>query len=327
MSYLKNSPAFYFPPVKGKYTVTAGLFALTHDFGNPLQDQKIFQFDNQFTKYRKAKLSSRAENLAKYYCQHLLADESRVSACQFLINQLSLEYPAYFQQETNKEGLRLTCLLTNELLTFDAHYNLLDDSRTHAQPAYQDSIDALASQICEDIVIVEFDHQLHWNALLHLCLPNHWSATDMAGQSFIKTHQAVPGMENIFENSHTLLSSIRRKGPYSRFAWGLSTDTRLNHHPQAPQNENPQLWKGRRFDKNAPELYLRVERQTLFGLSNSKAIMFTIRTYHYDIQEDLNRKQRQQIASAISDMGPQALEYKGLVEQKADILDWLSTLI
>ena len=36
------------------------------------------------------------------------------------------------------------------------------------------------------------------------------------------------------ENKIACLSENARKGPFVRFAWGFSTDTRLNHHPEPP---------------------------------------------------------------------------------------------
>jgi hypothetical protein len=64
-----------------------------------------------------------------------------------------------------------------------------------------------------------------------------------------------------------------------RFAWGLSTDTPLNHHPEPPMNILPLQWQGRNFDPNNPRLYLRIERQVIWGLPKYEAVLFVIRTY------------------------------------------------
>ena len=113
--------------------------------------------------------------------------------------------------------------------------------------------------------------------------------------------------------------------PMVRFAWGLSTDTRLNHHPEPPPGVSVEQWQGRNFDPQHPRLYLRIERQVIWGLSEYEAALFTIRTYFRDcgvVRKDLVL--RSKLREAIESMTPESLVYKGLAESKPNILQWLS---
>ncbi len=85
-----------------------------------------------------------------------------------------------------------------------------------------------------------------------------------------------------------MLKMIIDKEPFTRFAWGISTDDRLNHHPEPPVGYDPEEWRGRKF---SDQFFVRVERQNLIGLKEVDAFIFTIRTYFYDV-EALNSEEK-----------------------------------
>jgi hypothetical protein len=108
-----------------------------------------------------------------------------------------------------------------------------------------------------------------------------------------------------------------------RFAWGLSTDMRLNHHPEAPADHDPLDWEGRAFDPAKPKLFVRTERQTLTGVPQVQAVLFTIRTYFEDVQS-LTQAQQNQLHDAIESMSHDTLRYKGLHADKEKLLNFLA---
>jgi hypothetical protein len=108
-----------------------------------------------------------------------------------------------------------------------------------------------------------------------------------------------------------MLESLVQKGPFTRFAWGIATDNRLNHHPIAPPDWDAKDWQGRTIGLHNPELYVRVERQNLIGLSAVNAFIFTIRTYFYPVA-DLTRMEQKALLGAVESMSEKALAYKGL---------------
>jgi hypothetical protein len=316
---------FYFPLNKGRYEVTPGLHTLGTDFGNGHNDTLIFQFDANFTRYRDEKISSRKERLDKYYCIDALSSVTQSYITRFIILQLCQEHPKLFDYEQHHDHYHLSCRLTGEELVFGSDFTLLSPQTDNHD--YQDCLDALAMQVQEDLALVEISPAGNdrINAL-HLCFPNHWAAEDKIGQTFLTSHAPVPGMEKLNQRANQLLTSLLNRGPFVRFAWGLATDNRLNHHPIAPENIDTGQWQGRRYDPTHPELYLRIERQVLKGFSAINTILFTIRTYFYDVETlKQSEDKRRALLSALRSMSPETQRYKGLTQSLPIILEWLET--
>jgi hypothetical protein len=99
-----------------------------------------------------------------------------------------------------------------------------------------------------------------------------------------------------------------------RFAWGVTFDDRLNHHPDKPRGA---------FDPANPKAWLRVERQTIWGFPARGAALFTIRTYLYDCN-DLRREIREPLVAALLSMSPESRVYKGLGRGFDELVRWLS---
>ncbi len=324
------NPARYDPASAGRYDIKVGLHKLDTDFGNGAADAKVFQLDNQWSHYRMQKLLARRELLNKYVCE----DDSSPRACKALIKllltRLPREYPQWFYLRCpRKNGWVLDCKLTNETLKFDPDFNYLGTTIDGVEeyspiPPYASALDALACQIQEDLALVEVasDGGDRLSAL-HLCFPNHWSAQEKIGGSFAAVHGPVPGIKKISEQAGRLLQSLTQRGPFVRFAWGLATDTRLNHHPlRAKGYPSENVWQGRAFHSDDPELYVRVERQVTHCLPSAAAFLFGIRTYFEDVHS-WGRERRFKLACAIETMNDDTLHYKGIAASRDEILGWL----
>lgn len=321
--------ACYFPLEKGRYEVQPGFIPLNSNLGNGEVDKQVFQFDNNFAHYRQVKLISRAEQLSKYYQTSDYSDTVAGAVARLIINRLTQEYPQHFYSERLACGdLAFHCLLSGETLYIDADWRLQQVKTQHKQvfPPYASTLDAIAAQLQEDItVICRCSDGSNWLSAVHLCYPNHWSAEEKIGKDFVKIHAPVAGMDKINRRASAIVNTMIVREPMVRFAWGLSTDTRLNHHPEPPPSIPIHQWLGRNFDPNNPLLFLRIERQVIWGLPEYDAALFTIRTYFRDcavIKKD--PKLRLQLISAIESMTPESLNYKGLVESRDSILAWLS---
>ncbi|MBM3278545.1 MAG: DUF3445 domain-containing protein [Candidatus Handelsmanbacteria bacterium] len=193
------------------------------------------------------------------------------------------------------------------------------------KPPYADIFDALACQVCEDLAVVcRRPDGGDWLATVHLCSPNHWAAEEKVGRPFAQVHAPVAGMGPLNQRSSDLVRAMIERGPYVRFAWGLGTDTRLNHHPEPPRGISPENWQGRYFDPEHPRLFLRLERQVLRGFTQEEAALFTIRTYFRDCDR-LSPGERTQLRLALLSMTPETLIYKGLTAHRDAILEWLAS--
>jgi hypothetical protein len=210
-------------------------------------------------------------------------------------------------------------------LTFDEAGRLSQVSVQHRSsppdPPYRDALDALASQIQEDLAIMQIMPTGHRLAAVHLCFPNHWAAQEKIGRDFATIHAPVAGMERLRERGSELVQlMIGARQGLVRFAWGISWDDQLNHHPQPP----PGMARFDRFDPSQPRAFVRVERQTIWGFGECNAALFTIRTYLLDCAGI--RKiagERESLISAVESMSPASLAYKGLSESKDDFLKWM----
>lgn len=307
-------PAQYFPIEKGLYEVKPGLRAINTDFGNGDQDKLLFQFDNKFEAFRKNKLKCRQERLNKYFITHALDSKSEVFIIHFLIQQLLLEHPYLFHFK-EEEGLKkLECKLTNETLYFDSQYKLIKSS-PESNPPYSCLLDALCSQFQEDLAAICLNSESQdYLSLLHLCSPSHWAAEEKIGKTFFEVHKPIPGIEKINSASKQFVEAMIHKGPYVRFVWGISQDCQLNHHPENYLH----------YTKEYP-FVVRIERQVTYGLSEINTGLFFIHVYFITSDEILkNQEKKELLKSALLSMSPESLSYKGVGENRENILRLLS---
>lgn len=324
-----KSAIWYFPLANGRYEVKPGMILLGSELGNGKVDKQVFQIDGNFAHYRRVKLAARKENLSKYYQISDYSPKVATAVARLIIERLTQEYSQYFNVEFLSNGnIKFNSLLTGETLYLDTDLQLQEVKIKDEKiiPIYTSTLDALAAQIQEDITVICRDLRVrrNWVSAIHLCFPNHWSAQEKIGQDFATVHAPVAGMDKINRGANKIVDVMIDRRPTVRFAWGLSTDTRLNHHPEVPHNILAKEWCGRNFDPGNPRLYLRIERQTIWGLPKSNAALFTIRTYFRDcnvIKKDKVLKHK--LFSAIESMTLDSLAYKGLAASKKNILMWL----
>lgn len=318
--------AHYFPLSSGQYVIKPGFYRLDNNFGNGAADRRLFQLDGQFAGYRQVKQQARREDLDKYRC--VTAEGAALAPVLnlFLIDRLCSEYPGYFRLFQTEEGQRLDCRLSGESLQFthDGHYLDCHSTSPGNTPPYRDGLDALALQVQEDLALVDLRGEQDRLCTIHLCQPNHWDPREKIGGDFAWIHQPVPDMARINARAAQLLQACLQQGPFVRFAWGIATDERLNHHPAPPPGTDRQQWQGRAFDPANPAAWLRVERQVLHGLPQINAVLFTIRTYHTPLTR-LSMNEQQLLYQAIAGMEPHHRHYKGLVDP-APLLSWLHAL-
>ena len=319
--------AYYFPLQNGRYEVKPGMMPLGSNFGNDA-DSNLFQLDSNFHSYREVKLAARKSCLSKYFQTCNYSDSVAEAVAKLIINRLTREYPQYFNLVGNGEYLIFQCQLTKETLYLNPNFELLKYKSPDkiVFPDYISTLDALAAQVQSDVVVISRnDNHDNWLSAIHLCYPNHWSAEEKIGTDFATTHLPVAGIEKINQRAKASVNTMIARKPMVRFAWGLSTDTRLNHHPKPLSNLVLKEWQGREFNRENSRLFLRIERQVMWGLPEHNAAIFTIRTYFRDCREiKKDALLKNKLISAIQSMTPESLKYKGLVESKQDIIAWLN---
>lgn len=272
------------PWSSGKFLISAGL--------RPLEDRPIFLPESNLDHYLENKKTARKESLEKHYPLpvNLTPEEMEITA-QVL--------KARFEKD-------------------------LPDRTLDLQFPARDGVDLIISQVPEDFSVWKMEDGKEWLALIHLSSPNHWDAREKIGKTFIDSHLPVPHIDPISKAAPKLYEQVLKRGPMERHAWGVATDNRLNHHPEPPPGISQDEWKGRSFDAKNPRLFVRLERQTLFPLTE-KTLGFTIKTTFVDVSllpvEDLRL-----IMKCIEGMDEAVLRYKGLQQDKTPVLSWLETL-
>ncbi|MCB0342665.1 MAG: DUF3445 domain-containing protein [Pseudobdellovibrionaceae bacterium] len=303
---------FYFPWSDGQYKVTPGL--------EPLQGT-VFQIDGHFDKYRRSKLKARNDRIDKYYQPGEMTADEKAQIALWILNRLVVEHPKHFHRKFVGDKVILHSSLTNETLAFTqkGEFQL---SASQCELSYVDGVDALMMQVQADMAVWRLNGESECLSLIHLFSPNHWPAEAKINKNFLRVHRPVAGMEPLLEQGVSLLKGVLHSDPVQRFAAGVATDQRLNHHPRPPENEDSKLWRGRDFQPDDPELYLRVERQVLWPMREVKWALFFIRTYFYNINE-FSHEQKSKVVEAIRGMSEQQLKYKGLVRSADAIINHL----
>jgi hypothetical protein len=290
----------YLSFLSGVYSTAPGLSSNNKAEG---RERLVFQIDDTYDAYLNNKQLCRAEDITKYYCEHQLRAETVCAVNRFIAARLLSDYPAQFTGTSGEEGLSLKNKHTEEDITSG-------DWTTVAGRRYLSLFDALCSQVQEDVAIVQLGEEDFVTAI-HLCAPNHWDPREKIGKPFYAVHAPVPAMERTLQHYQKMLASIAASPNAStRFAWGIATDSRLNHHPDPPPGTDPDDWGGRRQEPDA-HWFVRSERQNLVGFPQVNAFMFTIRTYHYAV-DGLSAGEKAKLLAAVRSMSPETLQYKGL---------------
>ena len=301
----------YLPFLSGIYTTAPGLVSTTRAEG---YDALVFQIDESYSLYLENKKACREEGIHKYYCEERMQPETMRSVNEYLVKQLAQEHPQQF--EVNYTERQFTNTTTGEVFCWN------EDWLSIRGNCYESLFDALCSQVQEDIAVVQLTNDEDWIAAIHLCSPNHWAPGEKIGRPFSAAHAPVPGMEKTLQHYRKMLESvIHASTPFTRFAWGIATDTRLNHHPIPPPDKDDSYWQGRAHHKNNG-WFIRTERQNLVGLAETNAFLFTIRTYFYRVDE-LNQQEKSLLSKALQSMSPAALEYKGLTGSISLLVEYL----
>lgn len=298
----------YLPFLTGKYSTAPGLIAIDK---NPVLTEKfIFQVDDQYTNYIENKTTCRKEDIYKYYATSRLSDTTIIAVNKYIVHQLIKEYPKEFTLKPAENVFLLHNLILNETIKWKDDWINVDDDK------YVSLFDALCCQVQEDVAVVQLQGEENWLTAIHLCSPNHWSPTEKCGQNFEVIHAPIPGMDKTMQQHPKMLSAIIQKGPFTRFAWGIATDNRLNHHPTPPPEIDSDYWNGRLEGNDAIKFFIRTERQNLVGFASENAFLFTIRTYFYNIDE-LEKIEKELLWEAIETMPYDSKLYKGIDKMEA----------
>jgi hypothetical protein len=301
---------FYLPFRHGRYDVVPGLTRFRASEPGP--DSQAFQIDRTFDDFRRAKLAVRREQRAWHYRMSGLSADVRREVTQFVARRLVAEHSPRFQWLQSNDHLSLKCALTDETLDLNGDLRPL---------GYVDALDALACQVPEDLAVISSSDSddRHWLSAAHVCFPNGWAPEEKVGRSFAAVHAPVAGMAEMNRRGDEFAKiMINAVDGLVRLAWGVTFDDELNHHPDRPRKS---------FDPIHPRAFVRVERQTIWGLPHVQSALFTIRTYLHDVAT-LARDPglRHALIAALRSMSAESRAYKGLEDRFQELIAWIDQI-
>lgn len=329
--FVFNNEPDYFPLYEGLKPSSMGLRKITSFSKSKKSEDKVFLIGESFDSFRKSKIQCRNENLEKYY-QKIDVPSDIIS---FMVQELVEEYPDKFKLSKNKFGYSvLECLLTDEILIFNKDFDLISQFCDLDIP-YIDAFDALSMQVPEDLVIHKVPKgQFSLNSssekagqsiAIHLCHCNGWDAQWAIGKGFDFIHEQVPRIGKIIPNTIRMLMSFFRGVRFERIAAiSFKSSSVLNRHPS-----DSSIW-AKDFDESNPEMFLRVERQTVTGFEKSECFLFTIRTFLYDVdftkEGAVNTEKRlDSVMKVFSSPDKKSYAYDIINKNKDWVLNWCKT--
>ncbi|OLT49258.1 hypothetical protein BJF85_10485 [Saccharomonospora sp. CUA-673] len=235
-----------------------------------------------------------------------------------LMRELSAAYPESFTLEPlGGDEYRWHNALLGDRLRF--RYG---DDGTVADPmAY------IGSQVQEDIVLLDQREQLYADAGV-VTFAADWNFGFDLGMSFLEIHGPVPRIheERVITRAHDFLQRLQPHEPYRRTNWTLTVGRRLDVSTETYPGWGPERAMVPSIDDDlfGELLHLRVEVQHLIRLADSGAVMFLIRTHLLPLRQIARIEPwRVRMANVLAELPEDMADYKGLIETRDRVADWL----
>ncbi|TMW73449.1 heme-dependent oxidative N-demethylase family protein [Alteribacter natronophilus] len=202
-------------------------------------------------------------------------------------------------------------------------YNSILNEQVSVEEFSGDALRVIGDHVQEDLILMtERDQDIYMDAG-YVCFPAGWSLTFNLGMPFLQIHEPVPGFthQGLDRRILRFLRGLHADTPYERLNWSLSAGRRLDH-----SLETITEWKRERQlvspDNAGNKVQLRVERQRLFRLPETQAILFTIHTHHCALDE-LDYPLVEQLYKILESMPRDILKYKGVSEYEEPLKEYL----
>jgi hypothetical protein len=150
-----------------------------------------------------------------------------------------------------------------------------------------------------------------------VCFPSGWSFPARLGHALPAIHNVVPELNaEIGDRIRLILNRLDAGQGYIRENWGLSYSAELSQDPAAHIPAIPT-----EFDPQS--VFLRVERQALVGLGNSR-LLFLIDLHVYPLSDAARSPGfREGLAAALESMPRPLAAYKRLDQCRQTLIRWL----
>jgi hypothetical protein len=252
---------------------------------------------------RLAKNLAEKERLAAERWDEVFAAEAGTDAAQAEVLALLIEHlPARFPEMYRREGDAM--IVAGRRISLDATPALWTAARL----------------VQEDLVLMRRGETGWRLAAASLSFPSSWTLREKFGKPIHEVHAPVPGFGHGTRNAELIarmFDNMRPETPVIRWNWSVYGDAELFHPHNSP---------ARRFGagERAENVFLRVERQTLRLLPESRDILFAIRIIVDPLEELERHSDAARIATVLIEQllafKPEQLDYKGMTLERERLI-------
>ena len=230
------------------------------------------------------------------------------------------------------EELVIQYLKKNKNLLLD-YPELLDVLKTHLEQYHPNhKITSVADSlplkyaslmVQEDLALMLPRGEEYFLGAASLCAPSNWSLKEKFKSSLVGLHVHVPTYEKkIGSTVNNLFNNLPMERIFQRFNWSVYEDPKLFQ----PARSKSQIERSRTIteDNAGDRLYIRVERQTIRRLPETKAIVFTIRVHVnplLSIKKDLSLLT--DLDQALENLTQDMKKYKSIDQIEVPLRGWL----
>lgn len=190
-------------------------------------------------------------------------------------------------------------------------------TRSSGLEALVDAARVVADDLCILVANRDAEHEL---SAAVLCSPNRWRLAEKLGDPMGVVHAPVPRYaEEVGGAVESLLARLSADRPVWRSNWGV-LDTAALYQPVVPPV---------RTDVSPPEMWLRVEFQTLRRLPRTGAVLFTIRTHLENLGALAGRNPAavRELGRLVAETPDDVAAYKSLLARRDEIVDWCAQVV
>ncbi|KAF2647687.1 hypothetical protein K491DRAFT_709108 [Lophiostoma macrostomum CBS 122681] len=225
-------------------------------------------------------------------------EDAAFEALELLINVLPKRYPTMFKKI---DGTTIQNLVTGD--TWDTARGASTWEKYHP-------MQVMSLLATEDFFIMHTDDEGRSSLKAGVvCFPAGWKIKERIGHSLWQIHAGkVPQYESkLAKSMDRFFQNMRVDGSIQRFNFAIDDSNEL-FHPHSHHNLTAdQVGK----DPALEDLHLRVERQALQRLPNSRSLLFSIRTYVTPITKvTMDREVAEALRTSVESYSPDVAKYK-----------------
>jgi len=190
-----------------------------------------------------------------------------------------------------------------------------------ALPAHQHLAGLISLAFAEDFAVVDANTGgIEW---LAVCLPSRWAPEEKVGRHFTEVHAPVADNQLLLAASTQLMRLVTSADRWERFVWTITPTGALDQHPV--RQTKPPWPSGDDASALAAASFFRTERQTFIPLPERRQAVFTIHVETAPLTlAVVSGAYARQLHDAVASMSPAVLDYRGLVDVRERLLQWLS---